>query len=1540
MKKLITLALLALFGSAAWNSASAVLTQDGEGTYLITSPQDLVDFATLVNGGTFDANAKLQNDIDMTGVAFTPIGLSVDANADGRLTAYMGNFNGNGKTIRKLSIETDDTNLYLIGLFSRVYMGTVSNLILKDVDIITAQPAGTPLATGGIAGIMDTGTLQNCAVIGFQIDEVDKDGCEARYSTGAICGYTISSNSTLVKSCFTDDATPIGALGKKSKVTNVYGAVDVAAKASTGELCYLLNGSQSDTPAWYQTLGSDPYPVLDSSHRVVYNSTAQTCDGTPKGDPTYSDVPPTRDPHNYVDGICSVCSSVDLPQVDGVFQIGTPQQLVYFSNYVNAQHKNVNAVLTADIDLTGINFTPIGLFTDDDADESRRFEGTFDGQGHVISNLYINRTDNYEVGLFSRPTNATIRNLGIKNASIKSVTTRDINSGVFAGLLLHSNMYNCYAIGDISIDITSGNVGGLATMATLGAPTGMYNCYTTYSTCGLIALGTCTLSNCYTDTEVAAKAATGELCYLLNGSQSETPTWYQTIGTDDYPVLDNTHGTVYLAVDQTCDGTPKGAAVYGNMAGVRDEHNFTDGICTVCGAAKEDYLVPEEGVFKIGTPAQLKWFAAYLNHGGEAHDAILTADIDFAGGEMIPIGQYSDGAYGGSSVNHSYGATFDGKGHVIKNVVINNDGDYEVGLFSRKSGGAIQNLGIDGITVTNTSSNPRTGALAGLTHNANITNVYVVNATLTAAAGGETGALAGQAVGGTYTNCYTDNAAAFGGLSANLVNSYGADVVGPKGATGELCYLLNGDQSSIAWYQKIGKDPYPVLIGTDIVYNVDGFGYTNSNLDIAKPAVEGGIYMISTPKELLGFSVLVNQGETEAKAQLKNAIDMDGIAWLPIGDDAASAFKGTFDGAGNDITNLVMAASDANGCSSFIGFADAGCTLKNIPLQGSFTGGQYTAGFVGRVVATAAGTISVIDCTNNATVTSSSTQSAGFFGAVQCPADKILTFELTNCLNNANISGSNQTSGFFGWAKVGDILFTNCDNRGNVTSTGYHVGGFIGRTEKINNDIVASFKNCINYGDVTSPNATSIGGITGRSDVLNSFTDCLNFGDITGAGCVGGLTGNNGATMIRCGNEGRVHGTGSTGELKIGGLFGNGGGACSFTDCYNTGEVVGDAGTISKGTSGSAGGLVGVISASFTMTNCSNSGNVTGYGNNCGGLVGWESSGVAFTIENSWNTGNVSSPDFGENAGGIIGGASGAPTPTIINCYNTGAVTGKINSAGISGWLGSGTPTIQNCWSIGTLTNNGGNNTLYRHKSYTAGTITNNYELSGKVATPTNGAPPAGYTADWLANGALTYHINTTAGERIYNQTIGEDATPILDASHGIVNQITAAGYATQYIADTDVTIPAGVKAYTGKVDGANLKLTEVAEKIPAAAAVVLEGAEGFYSFMPTTGAAAVADNDLVGTATALAADGSQYVLAEKDAVVGFYQATEGTIAAGKAYLTGISAGVKAITFSIADGIASPLSETEEGVIYDLSGRRVEKAMKGLYIINGKKVLK
>ena len=69
-------------------------------------------------------------------------------------------------------------------------------------------------------------------------------------------------------------------------------------------------------------------------------------------------------------------------------------------------------------------------------------------------------------------------------------------------------------------------------------------------------------------------------------------------------------------------------------------------------------------------------------------------------------------------------------------------------------------------------------------------------------------------------------------------------------------------------------------------------------------------------------------------------------------------------------------------------------------------------------------------------------------------------------------------------------------------------------------------------------------------------------------------------------------------------------------------------------------------------------------------------------------------------------------------------------------------------------------------------------------------------------------------------------------------------------------------------------------------------------------------------------------------------------MAVGKAYLqlpTASVSEVKAISVIFDDddatGIASPLGDTEEGAVYDLSGRRVEKPGKGIYIRNGKKIV-
>ena len=192
-------------------------------------------------------------------------------------------------------------------------------------------------------------------------------------------------------------------------------------------------------------------------------------------------------------------------------------------------------------------------------------------------------------------------------------------------------------------------------------------------------------------------------------------------------------------------------------------------------------------------------------------------------------------------------------------------------------------------------------------------------------------------------------------------------------------------------------------------------------------------------------------------------------------------------------------------------------------------------------------------------------------------------------------------------------------------------------------------------------------------------------------------------------------------------------------------------------------------------------------------------------------------------------------------------------------------------------------------------------------------------------------------------QTLGVDESPFPFDTHGRVALMSDAGYATLFAA-TDVTLSDNVEVFTGKRDGVHFFLHRESNTIPASTAVVLKG-EGYYSYTPTTDAAPVAENDLVGTTEPLVADGGQYVLAKPaEGETGFYQAERGTtIDAGKAYLNIGSTAVKYFALNDADGIEEvvPNSDAQQtSDIYDLSGRRAEKVSKGLYIINGKKVLK
>lgn len=167
---------------------------------------------------------------------------------------------------------------------------------------------------------------------------------------------------------------------------------------------------------------------------------------------------------------------------------------------------------------------------------------------------------------------------------------------------------------------------------------------------------------------------------------------------------------------------------------------------------------------------------------------------------------------------------------------------------------------------------------------------------------------------------------------------------------------------------------------------------------------------------------------------------------------------------------------------------------------------------------------------------------------------------------------------------------------------------------------------------------------------------------------------------------------------------------------------------------------------------------------------------------------------------------------------------------------------------------------------------------------------------------------------------------------------ISAAGYAT-FVPNKNVTVPEDVTAYAVKVEGSVAKLNAV-NAIPANTAVVIKGGEGTYYFPVTSESVETINTDLKYSDSNITANGSQYILAKKDGVVGFYKATTGTtIKAGKAYLEN-SSNVKSITFEEVTGVNTIAKSVDVNApVYNLRGQRVSADYKGIVIKNGKKYL-
>ena len=162
------------------------------------------------------------------------------------------------------------------------------------------------------------------------------------------------------------------------------------------------------------------------------------------------------------------------------------------------------------------------------------------------------------------------------------------------------------------------------------------------------------------------------------------------------------------------------------------------------------------------------------------------------------------------------------------------------------------------------------------------------------------------------------------------------------------------------------------------------------------------------------------------------------------------------------------------------------------------------------------------------------------------------------------------------------------------------------------------------------------------------------------------------------------------------------------------------------------------------------------------------------------------------------------------------------------------------------------------------------------------------------------------------------------------------------------VTIPEGVYAYKAAVAGDVMTLTKVVENgvLAANTPVVLYSASEVTSLAISAEAGTGADDDAFrGTTAAITAPaGTNYVLNYSSTEgVGFYKYTGSVIPGFKAYFNVPSGSpVKGFSFSMEDvetAIRAIESENNDLEIYDIAGRRVPQAQKGLYIVNGKKVM-
>ena len=614
-------ALLALWGEAATDEVEML---DDNGTppqkdgkwYLIDTPEKLRWFANQVNNQNRpNINARLTANITMDGTEWTPIGTE--------RKPFEGIFDGNGKTITGLTCK--DQNKNYVGLVGYANGATIQNVTVKDsnfngnnyIGAVCGFILGSTIFGGTITGCTNSGsTVKGWANSGSSGDPGRNIGGivgRAKYATvqrcvntgdvtgisylGGIVGCT--ENATVQDCGNTGEVSPTGegifyggitgsVLGTSyiyncynadsSTADKIYGSgscshsncyyladdtgstdKDIIAKTAeqfaSGEVAFLLQNGRTDA-VWGQTLtGENPetYPVLG-------------------GDTVYC-VEGYYHNHN---GSCAVCDDKPAQNEDGVYQIASYENLLWFAKLVNGTLMQgmpakpaANAVLMQAIDITVDTVDTVGQRWPGIGTSDAPYSGSFNGNGHTVTLTGADATTLFVITSETAELNAICVTGGYLTQTDSAVVTncyRPESYPLFQNKAAGSAA-NCYTLGMLVEQESS-------------AP--LKNCYEgADSGNGINVMN----ANAFTNGEVAYKLAEGD------------SKWGQTLtepNKQDYPVLGG---------EKVYRSTPCPTA-YSNGESQNKDHNIgTNGECTDCGELCIAYTVTIPATVELGNAA-------------------------------------------------------------------------------------------------------------------------------------------------------------------------------------------------------------------------------------------------------------------------------------------------------------------------------------------------------------------------------------------------------------------------------------------------------------------------------------------------------------------------------------------------------------------------------------------------------------------------------------------------------------------------------------------------------------------------------------------------------------------------------------------------------------------------------------------------------------------------------------------------------------------------------------------------------------------------